>query len=144
MKATFASAAILLAATSIASAGEAKLPRGQHDPMPKARMDANGDRKVDAGEFMSFSTARAQEHFATLDADGDGLVTAEEFGAAATARSAAFFSRMDRNSDGQISREDRPRKERNDRRDRHGREGGPKQKEDGKRHPHKNGDPQPE
>lgn len=109
MKAILASAAILLAATAVASAEEGKRPHGPKvspQVMMMKHMDANGDAKVDAAEFLAFTTAKSKEHFAKLDADGDGVVTQEEFQNAAAAMAMSAFSRMDRNSDGKISKDD--------------------------------------
>lgn len=65
-----------------AQTGSAAQGRPSREQLEKLRrIDRNGDRAIDAGEFAALS----ERSFAKLDANGDGSVTSEESGALARA-----------------------------------------------------------
>ena len=87
---------------------QAELDQGRAAQL--AEFDANGDGALSLDEFetlwQDFMRERMVDRFQDLDADGDSGVTLDEF----QRPFAKMVERFDRNDDGKLSREDRPRR----------------------------------
>lgn len=103
--------ALLCSAAALAETGgdrhRSHGAHGRHHGGLFARMDKNGDGKIERSEARTAAT----EFFAKLDANKDGKITPDEQSALSRAtpdegRRDAHFARMDENGDGKIDRQE--------------------------------------
>ena len=75
-----------------------------------AKIDTNGDGKLDKAEMVADAQARVEANVARMmkrfDKDGDGLLAEDELPGPKGKRAAKMFERVDRDNSGGISKEE--------------------------------------